>query len=482
MTHSYFIQKTLGIKDKNITFEKQLTEERIKDQNHLVLYAKLTYCPEACINCGVVNHSSDDIVKNGTKLSTIKLTHINFKPVLLKLKKQRFFCKHCLATFIAQTKLVERNCYISNLIKSTISMELAETQSMALIAKHLNISSHTVMRQLKKYGASIKANYHYLPQHISLDEFKSVNNVSGAMSLIFIDARTHQVMDIVENRQQLYLKNYFFRYSLKARLQVKTVTMDMYSPYIQVVKDCFPNARMIIDRFHLVQLLNRSLNQVRIQEMKKIRYTRPRDYRKLKKQWKLILKNESDLDYEKYFTHRLYEGMVSEYIMLEYLLSISPKLAKAYRVVNRLKWALKNRRFKRFKEELKKAKQDTYPQQVRTALNTLEKYIKPIKNAFLYTLSNGPIEGINNKVKNIKPSGYGYRNFRNLKNRILISFNLVMPSEEPKPLFYTNRKVNKPSKSITVSLRAVERIFSRSDKDEMRIMGPRRKDHEVFEA
>ncbi len=140
--------------------------------------------------------------------------------------------------------------------------------------------------------------------------------------------------------------------------------------------------------------------------------------------------------------------------MLEYLLSISPQLAKAYRIVTRLKWALKNRRFRRFKEELNKAKQDTYPQQVRTALNTLEKYIKPIKNAFMYTLSNGPIEGINNKIKNIKRSGYGYRNFEHLKQRILISFNLTIPSEKPKALFYTNIKVNKPSKSITVPLRS----------------------------
>lgn len=48
---------------------------------------------------------------------------------------------------------------------------------------------------------------------------------------------------------------------------------------------------------------------------------------------------------------------------------------------------------------------------MRTVLQTLEKYINPIQNAFKYTLSNGPIEGVNNKVKNIKRSGYGYRNF-----------------------------------------------------------------------
>src|SRR5699024_6444236 len=186
MTHSYFIRKTLGIKDTNISFEKRLTEEKIKEQNHLVYYGKLTYKPKGCVKCGIVNQSTDDIVKNGTKTSTIKLTNINFKPVLLKLKKQRFLCRHCRSTFIAETKLVNRNCYISNIIKSTISMELVETQAMSLIGKHLNISSHTVLRQLKGTEENLNPDYSNLPEHLSLDEFKSVKNVSGAMSLLLL--------------------------------------------------------------------------------------------------------------------------------------------------------------------------------------------------------------------------------------------------------------------------------------------------------
>ena len=321
-------------------------------------------------------------------------------------------------------------------------MELAEIQAMTLIGKHLNVSTNTVIRQLKETTKKMKPSYCYLPEHLSIDEFKSVKNVSGAMSLLAIDARTHQPLDVVDNRQQRHLSDYFSRYSLKVRRNVKTVTMDMYSPYIQVIKDCFPNAKMIIDRFHIVQLLNRALNQVRIKEMKKIRYTRARDYRKLKKQWKLILKNESDIDFEKWFTHRLYTGHVTEYTMLEYLLNISPTLAKAYRVVNRLKWALKNRRFERFKNELKKSKSQVYPQKIRTALTTLEKYIDPIENAFIYTLSNGPIEGINNKIKNIKRSGYGYRNFQNLRSRIMISFTLTTENVKEKPLYYKKKQAS----------------------------------------
>lgn len=168
--------------------------------------------------------------------------------------------------------------------------------------------------------------------------------------------------------------------------------------------------------------------------MKKNRYLRPRDYRKFKRQWKLILKNDWRLNHEKYTTNRLYTGLVTEYIMLEYLLSVSPVLARAYRLVNELKGTLHNRRFEQFEQILEEAKSETYPQKIRTALTTLEKYRESIKNAFTYTHSNGPVEGMNNKVKNIKRSGYGYRNFLNLKHRIMISFTLTSDSSKPKPV------------------------------------------------
>lgn len=146
---------------------------------------------------------------------------MNYSGVLLKLKKQRFFCKHCESTFIAETSLVDRHCFIANPVKTTIAMELRHEQSMKLVGQHMNVSSSTVMRILRRVGEDLKPHYHYLPEHLSIDEFKSVKNVSGAMSFIFIDAVNHKVIDIVENRQQHYLSDYFMRYSMKARMKVK---------------------------------------------------------------------------------------------------------------------------------------------------------------------------------------------------------------------------------------------------------------------
>ncbi len=60
----------------------------------------------------------------------------------------------------------------------------------------------------------------------------------------------------------------------------------MNAGYFKMAKKLFPNASVIIDRFHLVQLISRSLNMTGIRTMTKFRTSNLNDlknYRKLKK-------------------------------------------------------------------------------------------------------------------------------------------------------------------------------------------------------
>ena len=84
MTHTYSIGNMLEIKDKNIKLEDKTTEEQTNKGTRTVFYGTLIYTPKGCMKYGVVNHSHADIVKNGTKTSTIKLGQYNFKLVVLK--------------------------------------------------------------------------------------------------------------------------------------------------------------------------------------------------------------------------------------------------------------------------------------------------------------------------------------------------------------------------------------------------------------
>lgn len=448
MAHTHHIANLLNIKDKHIHLEDKVTEEKVKNVRCKIVYGKLTYQPEACLKCGVANQSTDDLMKHGFKQSTINLTHINFQPVLLKLKKQRFYCKHCGQTTTAQTSLVDAGCFIANPIKQTVVMELAETQSMTLIAKHLNISRYTVTQQLRQAGKALVPSKATLPAHLGIDEFKSVKQVEGAMSCILMDVHHHQLLDILPDRTQRHLHEYFLRYPIEVRRKVETITMDMYSPYYDFFQGLFPNAKINIDRFHLIQLLNRSLNQYRIECMKDIRYRRPRDYTKFKQQWKLLLKYREDLDFEKYETHRLYEGLITEKGMVNYLLNIHSRLGLVYRLIGNLKSAIRDRNVKAFATHLAQTKRYTLPKKVRTAMQTLESYLPAIKNTLTYTLSNGVIEGTNNKIKNIKRSGYGYRSFDHLRYRIFIAQNLTVKADKViRPVtFVEEEKANKKAK------------------------------------
>ena len=73
-----------------------------------------------------------------------------------------------------------------------------------------------------------------------------------------------------------------------------------------------------------------------------------------------------------------------------------------------------------------------------TAIKTLRKYKRQIKNTMYYNgLSNGPLEGINNKIKVIKRISYGYRSFSNFRGKIFLVFSLFKNSETKKKPRYS---------------------------------------------
>ena len=104
------------------------------------------------------------------------------------------------------------------------------------------------------------------------DEFKSVASAEASMSFTYCDAMTHQLVDVVQDRKMENLVRYFNQFPLETRLNVKTISIDMYAPYIEVIKRLFPKAKIIIDPFHIIQALNRELNKTRTRKMNQVRY------------------------------------------------------------------------------------------------------------------------------------------------------------------------------------------------------------------
>src|SRR5699024_7426139 len=157
------------------------------------------------------------------------------------------------------------------------------------------------------------------------------------MSFVFIDNTNSQIVDVLGNRRKFSLRDYFFAYPWKTRQKVQTVTMDMNMPYMEVVREVFPNAKIIIDRFHLVQSLNRELNKLRIEVMNAFRVPDHRLYNKYKRYWRIFLMPRENLNSWDYQPFKLFDWLTNTGGILNYLLEKNPLLKDTYNIVHNLR-------------------------------------------------------------------------------------------------------------------------------------------------
>lgn len=297
MSTNNYILNLLNIKDNNIfIFYNNLEERKIKGKNYKIIEGILTYTPKFCPCCGVINESSNDIIKWGFKRNCkIKIPNISNCKSLLILHKQRFYCKHCRNTFIAETNLVDKNKNISNNTELQIRLELMRKQSEKDIAERTGVSISKIDNVLNKISSHTVLRHPTLPKYMNWDEFKATKDTKGKMAFMIVNNESGNIFDIQRSRKSRDLEKFFRRYSKNERNKVKLISTDFYSGYIYLAKKLFKHADIVIDRFHIVTQAYVALNSTRVSLCKK---DNP-NYNKLKDLWKLIVKNENDLSEEK---------------------------------------------------------------------------------------------------------------------------------------------------------------------------------------
>ena len=424
MSNSNDIKLLLDIQDKNIVLEENAVELKVyKGKMAKFITAKLTFTPSHCKRCGIENKNYT-VYKNGTKTSCITLPITGTHPTYLNLKKQRFFCKACNSTFSASSKIVDNHCFISNQTKAKVLLKSTDAQSLTDISKACFVSTTTVQRVINTEAKKFQKQYQSLPEHLSFDEFKYQK---GQMAFEYVDAETGDILDILERRDARTIKDHFItNYYLSDLRKVKTITIDMNAGYVNVIKEIFPQAKIIIDRFHIVQLISRTMNKTRVQIMNKFKTSNSEDmkkYRRLKRFWKLLLKDAQKLSYTEYKYYPMF-GQRLEVNVVEELLNYDSDLKRNYELYQTLLKSVKNKNFDALANTVFDVDTNTISSYMKTSIKTLKKHLLYIKNSLLYPYNNGRIEGINNKIKVLNRVAYGYRNFNNFKNRILLHFKL----------------------------------------------------------
>ncbi|WP_148880407.1 ISL3 family transposase [Streptococcus sp. Marseille-P7376] len=362
-----FITNLLEIKDPNITILNVLNAG-----THKEIFAKLDYPAPKCPHCQGQMAKYDF-----QKESKIPYLECAGYKTLIRLRKRRFRYQDC---------------------------------------GKMAVSTSTVIRKLKEF--KFKTDLSYLPEHMSWDEYSFKK---GKMSFIAQDFDSRKIIAILDGRTQATIRNHFLRYSRQVRNGVRVITMDMFSPYYDLARQLFPCAKIVLDRFHIVQHLSRAMSRVRVQIMNHLD-RKSHEYKALKRYWKLIQQDSRKLSDKRFYrpTFRLH---LTNQEILEKLLSYSQELREHYELYQLLLFHFQEKQAEHFFGLIEERIACINPI-FQTVFKTFLKDKDKIINALELPYSNAKLEATNNLIKVIKRNAFGFRNFDNFRTRILITLNI----------------------------------------------------------
>ena len=321
------------------------------------------------------------------------------RPTMLYLRKRRYRCQSCGKRFYEENSFLGHYRRMTTRLTAHIISLFKKLQPASEIAKECNISATTALRCFDCVNYRCKS----LPYVLSIDEFKG--NAGGEKyQTIVTDAKNGKVLDILPNRFESDLIRYFRGFSNKDN--VHYFVTDMNPHFKNVASICFPKAKIIADRFHVIRQVMWALENVRKTEQKKL----SEQFRKYFKRSKSLLsKSMKKLKPE-------------EMERLALMFEIAPRLAKAYDLKNKFMAVMGCKSSAEGRKQLGDwiflAEFHGLPE-FTACITAYRNWFQEILNSMDVHFSNGFTEGCNNKTKVLKRVCFGVRNFNRFRNRIL---------------------------------------------------------------
>ena len=379
---------------KLLGLEDVIVEEVYDNETEIHVNIRLPRKEHICPVCGERTNSIHDY-----RRQTVRDIPAFGKKTFLHLLKRRYRCRKCDKRFAEINPFLPRYHQVTGRLITKIIDDFRKVRPAKQIAEENGVS---VTSSLRYFGL---VNYfcRSLPEVLSIDEFKG--NAGGEkFQSILTDPKNKVILDILPNRKSVSLQQYFRKF--KERDQVRVVVMDMNRAYLEVARTCFPNAVIVIDKYHVSRQAVWAFENVRKAEQKKFHADRRKYFKRSRS---LLNKHPSQLTEE-------------ETDEVAVMLRSSRRLAKAYLLKNKFQEFMRSRSSDEARERLSDWSMLAHSYNIPEfdncfrAVNNWSKYIL---NSFDCPYTNGYTEGCNNKTKVLKRVCYGVRNFERFRNRIL---------------------------------------------------------------
>ena len=384
-------------------------------------------CPE----CGSRNVYSDGYRKRAIKDATIQENK-----VIVNVTVGKYNCRDCNKTFQQEIpEFAEKGSNISNRLKELVAREAVINTFASASTKYdvSNTSARIYFVQWtnkldKERNEVIKA-----PRILGIDEAHLANFMRG----VYTDSEGAILCGITPSRDSEAVAE--FIKSLDGYENIEAVTMDMYLGYRSTVYDVIgKNVSIVVDRFHVIQDLNKHVVKARRDIVHRAGNPKLGDNANL---MKMNLENLNPKQKEQLMSHF---AKIPE-------LSILYALKESFRTIYNCKtkeealecygrWctAIPDK-IKDLDASPKDRKKDRFDE-IRTFKKTVETWKREIFNYFDFRATNAGTEAINGLIKIVNRNGRGY-SYDILRRKI--QYGLKANSFPKEPVFANKKKPSK---------------------------------------
>jgi transposase len=220
------------------------------------------------------------------------------------------------------------------------------------------------------------------------------------------------ILAVLPDRQKDSVVEFLRSIPERLKQSIHTVCCDMYEGFCEAVREELSHARIVIDRFHVARAYRDGLDDLRKQELGRLKKELPASqYKQLKGSMWALRKKPADLDTEERRTLRL-------------LFRYAPKLKQAYDLQQQLTTIFDQStsptsaitRIRAWIQRVARSELRCFDK----FINTLGFWWQEILNYFVNRDNSGFVEGLNNRLKVLKRRCYGLFNLKHLFQRIFL--------------------------------------------------------------
>jgi len=406
MPKQSFISIPLDIADIRV-----LQTELTKD-DELILTIESTLTSTTCRRCGrtITERYGVDAPR------LLRHLPILGRVVYLRIRPKRFRCRFCddHPTTTQQLDWYNPNALHTKAYERHLILQLVNSTLTDVEAKE-DVTADALLGILDRWIAK-SVDWDALDPFTTLgiDEIALLKGHRDFVAVI--SAQTDQghlhVLTVLPDRLKASVVAWLLTIPAAIRRRITTVCTDIWDGYIAAVQDVLPDARIVIDRFHVARHYRDGVDELRKQEVKRLKKEVPKQaHDDLKRTLWPFRKRASDLD-------------SVEQERLDTLLAHSPALRQAYTLREELTVIFDTarskadglRRIQFWRQRVARSGLACFD----SFLKLLDRWLDLIANYFIDHQTSSFVEGLNNKLKVLKRRCYGLRNVVRLFQRLTL--------------------------------------------------------------